>query len=101
MIKAYTADVAEAPVIYDGTRHPYFFADANGDGAIDDSDGRPVVYNAWTPRSLRAAYNWKLVTADPGNYAHNPPYMLELLYDSIEDLSVPLGIDMQSLGVLR
>ena len=60
-----------------------------------------MAYNGWTPRSLRAAYNWKLVTSDPGNYAHNPHYALELLYDSIEDLSGPLGIDMATLNLLR
>lgn len=101
MIKAYAAEVAEVPFIYDGKRYPYFFADANGDGAIDQSADGSVSYTSWTPRSLRAAYNWKLVTADPGNYAHNPHYMLELLYDSIEDLSTPLGRDMDALGVLR
>jgi len=101
MIRAYTEDVVGAPVIYDGNRYPYFFADANGDGAIDMADGRPVPYDAWTPRSLRTAFNWKLVTADPGNYAHNPQYSLELLYDSIADLSGPLGIDIDALGLLR
>jgi hypothetical protein len=101
MIVAYTNDVVGAPVIYDGTRHPYFFADANGDGAIDMADGSPVPYGAWTPRSLRTAFNWKLVTADPGSYAHNPKYTLELLYDAIRDLSGPLGIDMEDLGLLR
>ena len=45
--------------------------------------------------------NWKLVTADPGNYAHNPQYSLELLYDAIADLSGPLGIDMDALNLLR
>ena len=50
---------------------------------------------------LRTAYNWKLVTADHGAYVHNPPYALELLYDSIEDLSEPLGIEMASHGLLR
>jgi len=100
-VKTYAADVAGAPIVYDGTRYPYFFADANGDGVADVSEGRPVAYSGWTPRSLRAAYNWKLVTADPGNYAHNPHYALELLYDSIEDLSGPLGIDMDELDLLR
>ena len=88
-------------MVYDRTRYPYFFLDANGDGVVDVTDGQSVAYNAWTPRSLRAAYNWKLVTADPGNYAHNPHYALELLYDSIEDLSGPLKIDMDKLGLLR
>jgi hypothetical protein len=101
MIRTYTDDVVGAPVIYDGNRYPYFFADANGDGAIDMKDGRPVAYDAWTPRSLRTAFNWKLVTADPGNYAHNPQYSLELLYDSIADLSEPLGIDIEDLELLR
>jgi hypothetical protein len=64
-------------------------------------DGRPVAYNSWTPRSLRTAYNWKLVTSDPGNFAHNPYYTLELLYDSIADLSDPLGVNVEDLGLLR
>lgn len=100
-VKSYASNFAGAPMVYDGTRYPYFFLDANGDGVIDQNDGQPVAYNAWTPRSLRAAYNWKLVTADPGNYAHNPPYSLELLYDSIDDLSGPLGLDMDALNLLR
>ena len=101
MIQAYSDQVVGAPVIYDATRYPYFFADANGDGAIDMKDGSPVAYGSWTPRSLRTAFNWKLVTADPGNYAHNPQYSLELLYDSIADLSESLGIDMEELDLLR
>ncbi|WP_275633791.1 cytochrome c3 family protein [Psychromarinibacter halotolerans] len=101
MIEAYTDDVVGAPVIYDGNRYPYFFADANRDGAIDMADGRPVAYASWTPRSLRAAFNWKLITADPGNYAHNPQYTLELLYDSIADMADPLGVDMEDLNLLR
>lgn len=102
MLQAYTDEVVGVPVIYDGNRYPYFFADSNGDGEIDmNSEGRPIPYDAWTPRSLRTAFNWKLVTADPGNYAHNPAYSLELLYDSIEDLVQPLGIDMDDLNLLR
>jgi hypothetical protein len=100
-VKSYAADVAGAPMVYDGTQYPYFFSDANGDGVIDVSEDQAVAYSAWTPRSLRAAYNWKLVTADPGSYAHNPHYALELLYDSIEDISAPLGIDMEDLDLLR
>lgn len=100
-IKTYGDRVAGAPMVYDGTRYPYFFADANADGLVDEADGQAVAYAAWTPRSLRTAYNWKLVTADPGSYAHNPHYALELLYDSIEDLSGPLGMDVKAMGLLR
>ena len=101
MMGDYADEVVGAPFVYDGNRYPYFFADANGDGVADMQDGRPVAYNSWTPRSLRTAFNWKLVTADPGNFAHNPEYSLELLYDSIVDLSGPLDIDVEDLGLLR
>ncbi|MBF9033681.1 cytochrome C [Rhodobacterales bacterium HKCCE2091] len=101
VIGRYADEVTGVPIIYDGGSYPYFFTDANGDGAVDQADGRPVAYASWTPRLLRAAYNWKLVTSDPGAFAHNPPYALQLLYDSIEDLSGPLGMDMADLHLLR
>ncbi len=101
LMTAYAAEVAGAPMIYDGHRYPYFFADMNGDGRIDEVDGRAVGYNAWTPRLLKATYNWKFVTADPGAFAHNPHYALELLYDSIEDLAGALGQDMTAWNLQR
>jgi formate-dependent nitrite reductase cytochrome c552 subunit len=101
MLLDYAARVAGTPMIYDGSRHPYFFADANSDGVVDQQDGKLVVYTAWTPRLLRAAYNWKFVNADHGIHVHNPYYALELIYDSIEDLAEPTGLNMTSLGLLR
>jgi hypothetical protein len=101
LIGDYAAEIAGKAIVYDGARYPYFFADANGDGRADEVDGRPVGYDAFTPRLLRAVYNWKFVGADPGIHVHNPPYALQLLYDSIEDLSGALGRDMQSYGLLR
>lgn len=101
MLLDYAADVAGTPMIYDAHRYPYFFADANGDGVVDQSEGRAQAYAAWTPRLLKAAYNWKFVTADPGVHVHNPHYALELLYDSIEDLSGPLAVDFAALGLQR
>lgn len=95
---AYAREVVGVPMIHDPHRHPYFFADANGDGVVDQGDSGPLRYSAFTPRLLRAAFNWKLVTADHGAYAHNPHYALELLYDAIEDLAGPLGADISDLG---
>jgi len=43
-------------------------------------------YTTWTPRLLQAAYNYQYVAMDPGNYSHNSKYIMQLLYDSIEDL---------------
>jgi hypothetical protein len=88
-IQAYGAEVAGTNIAYNVERYPYFFIDTNGDGQAgeDESDG----YNAWTPRLLRAAYNYQVSQKDPGTFAHGGKYIIELLYDSIEDLNTALS----------
>jgi len=44
------------------------------------------MYNAFTPRLLQAAYNYHYVVKDPGAFAHNGKYIIQVLYDSLEDL---------------
>jgi hypothetical protein len=61
-------------IVYDPNAYPYFF----------DSAGES--YSTWTPTLLRASYNYQYATKDPGGFAHNPAYVLQLLYDSLEDL---------------
>lgn len=53
---------------------PFFFNDAD----------QP--YQTWTPRLLRAAYNYHFAVEGAGSYVHNPKYMIQLLYDSLSDL---------------
>lgn len=50
---------------------------------------------------LKAAYNWKFVSSDAGIHVHNPHYALELLYDSMEDLSGPMEMDFAAPGLIR
>ncbi|MDO5659177.1 MAG: cytochrome c3 family protein [Paracoccus sp. (in: a-proteobacteria)] len=95
MLGDYAREVAGVAMVYDGARHPYFFADANADGVADLVEGRPVAYADWTPRMLRAAYNWKFVTSDKGAHVHNPHYALQLLHDSMADLSAALGVELE------
>lgn len=90
LIKEYARDVSATPIVYDAARHPYFYVDRNGDGVADRQNGAPVAYAQWTPRLLKATYNWKFVGADAGIHVHNPHYALQLLYDSAEDLSIGL-----------
>ena len=52
---------------------------------------------SWTPRLLKAAYNWKFVGADAAIHVHNPHYALELLYDSAEDLSAALQRELTGM----
>jgi hypothetical protein len=98
LIAEYARDVAGTPVIYEAGRYPYFFADHNADGLPDERDGEAAAYTSWTPRLLRAAYNWKFVGADAGIHVHNPHYALQLLYDSAEDISGALGRDLTGMA---
>jgi uncharacterized protein YjdB len=82
-MQAYAVDNAEAdPIKYDPNKYPYFL-NADTDAG----------YATWTPRLLKAAFNYQLVQKDPGNFAHNPKFIIEVLYDTIEDL----GGDVSSL----
>ncbi len=87
----YGAEVAGTPIIYGPDFYPYFFVDTDADGVADaDETQVPNQYNAWTPRLLKAAYNYQTSFKDPGAYAHGGKYIIELLYDSIEDLNTAL-----------
>jgi hypothetical protein len=93
-IQKYAVDKGGAAILYDPANYPYFFLDKNADGKADVNDkGAPISYNAFTPRLAKAAYNLQYATKDPGAFAHNPMYILEGLYDSIQDL----GGDMTGL----
>ncbi|MCU9847546.1 polyheme membrane-associated cytochrome C [Defluviimonas sp. WL0024] len=86
-IGAYAAEVAGAPVVYAPDSYPYFFADLNANGQPDgDEVGYPNRYQSWTPRLLKAAYNYQFVAKDPGIHAHNPAYAAQILIDSLESL---------------
>jgi hypothetical protein len=78
-IQAYGEEVAGAAISYDAATYPYFLNDA-GEG-----------YASFTPRLLKAAYNYQTSLKDPGSYAHGGKYMIELLYDSIESLNEKIG----------
>ncbi|WP_245307852.1 polyheme membrane-associated cytochrome C [Hoeflea sp. IMCC20628] len=98
-ILLYAADVTGAPVVYDSHAYPYFFNDLNGNGASDADEAKyPNRYQSWTPRLLRAAYNYQFLAKDPGAYAHNPRYAIQLAYDSLEDLSSKATIDMTGMS---
>lgn len=84
-IQEYAASTAGTEaVVYDSQSYPYFFIDANGNGEIDE--GEADRYGTWTPRLLKAAYNYQYSQKDPGAFAHNGPYILQILYDSLEDI---------------
>jgi hypothetical protein len=74
-------------IMYDPAGYPYWFVDADQDGVADlDANGKVTGYNAWTPRLMKAAYNLQYSIKDPGVFAHNPMYIMQVMYDSIKDL---------------
>ena len=87
-LQTYATEVAGTSIVYHSQRHPYFFADANANGAVDEGEER---YISWTPRLLRAAYNYQYVQKDPGAFAHNGLYILQVLYDSLADIGVDVS----------
>lgn len=97
-IRAYAAEVAGTPIVY-GKRFPYFFTDAEGAGEIAAEEAVMANrYRSWTPRLLKAAYNYQVAAKDKGGYVHNPAYLLQLLHDSLESLSAQVEIDMSALS---
>jgi hypothetical protein len=86
-IQAYADETVGTPIVYDGHAYPYFFVDTNGNGEADEDEASyGNKYATWTPRLLKAAYNYQYATKDPGTFAHNGQYILQVLYDSLADM---------------
>lgn len=86
-MQAYAADTNGAPIAFSSASYPYFFMDTNANGEVDPDEATSAnAYKGWTPRLLRAAYNYQWASKDPGAFAHNGEYIIQTLYDSIEDI---------------
>ena len=96
-IQAYASEVAGTPIGYDSHTHPYFFVDGDESGGIEEGEAnRDNRYLSWTPRLLKAAYNYQVSLKDPGGFAHGGKYLIQLLHDSINDLNSTIAepVDM-------
>jgi len=91
MVQRYAAEVVGLQIGW-ADAFPYQFIDTDGDGAISvDEAVVPNAFTDFTPRLMRAAFNYQFSKKDPAGYVHNGKYMLQLIYDSIEDLSSVVG----------
>ena len=94
-LQAYALDTLGTGIIYDSHSYPYFFVDTNENGEADEDEvNYGNKYAAWSPRLLRAAYNYQYSLKDPGAFAHNAKYIVGLLYESAADL----GADVEGLA---
>jgi len=84
-VKAYSVSTAGTALVYDSHAYPYFFIDSDGDGEVGPGEAiYPNSYKSWTPNMLKAAYNYQYASKDPGGFAHNGQYVIQLLIDSIQ-----------------
>jgi len=91
-IQEYAVKVARSPIVYEPNSYPYFFTDLNGNGQGDSNEIVPANgYGSWTPRLLRAAYDYQYALKDPGAFAHNSRYVLQFLYDALKDLGADVS----------
>lgn len=97
-IQAYSANVAGSPIVYNAVTYPYFFVDKNNNNKADANEAIfPNQYKSWTPRLLKAAYNYQFAIKDPGAYTHNPSYVIQIMYDSMADLASKTQLDMAKM----
>jgi len=103
-IQAYaTETAATSDICYSSGSYPYFFVDTNGSGGLCEAGEAsfPNRYTTWTPRLLKAAYNYQVAQVDPGAYAHNAKYIIQALYDSIADLNDAIENDVDLSNAVR
>ncbi|MDF1516004.1 MAG: cytochrome c3 family protein, partial [Anaerolineae bacterium] len=90
-IQTYAQDVVKTAIGYNSHAYPYFFMDGDANGEIDEEEAVfGNAYSSWTGRLAKAAYNYQTSLKDPGAFAHGGKYIIELLYDSIDDLNTVL-----------
>lgn len=97
-IRDYAANVLGTPIAYNEGSYPYFFVDTNDDGQTDEEEATNANrYTKWSPRLLRAAYNFQFVHKDPGGFVHNSKYLLQVTYDSLKDLGEAVAVNTDAL----
>ena len=101
-LRVYAREVIGKPIAYDGLTYPYFFNDKNDNGVVDSDEADAANgYGSFSPRLLRAAYNYQVSVKDPNAFAHGGKYVIELVYDSIEDLRSASEADLSAGSIHR
>lgn len=97
-IRRYASDVTGYPIVYDASTYPYYFYDANNNGQVDSEESG---YSYFSARLSKAAYNYQVAQKDSAGYAHGGKYLIEVMYDSIEDINSVLPSPVNTAGMHR
>jgi len=82
-IQKYAKATTGNAIVYNPDAYPYWFADANGNG---EADADEKAFTTWTPRLLKAAYNYNFLRKQPDVHIHNGKYGIQVTIDTIEDI---------------
>lgn len=87
-LQAYCATAADSGVsgasyVAYGDGYPYFVKDTNKNGVADPDERTGAKFDT---KAFRASFNYNFSVKDPGAWAHNPKYVFQVLYDTIQDL---------------
>jgi predicted CXXCH cytochrome family protein len=98
-IQRYASEVTGQALCH-STKRPWWYKSKSGayaecteEEAVSDN-----AFDSWTPRLLRATYNYHTARQDEAAFAHNSRYVIKLLHDSIADLNTQLS-DPVDLGM--
>lgn len=94
VIQSYARDTLGRPIAYS---EGAWYVDANDNGIVDPEETDR--YFDFTPRLLKATYNYRFIQADHGAFAHNAKYMIQLSHDSIEDVNAGLAAAVPFTGM--
>ena len=109
-IEAYDGNNDATPDVYYLGGYPYFqlyHLDSRGNPIdVSPEDGIPdYPTQTWEPATAKAVFNWQFLHGEPGAYAHNPKYAVQLLRDSYNDLAYAQSLagapSIPSLGGTR
>jgi hypothetical protein len=101
-MQAYATEVIGQPLAYEEHTYPYWFKDTNGDGVADPTEAVfPNRYTTFTARLLKASYNFQYATKDPGGFAHNGKFVIQILHDSIEDVNGAISTPVDMSAAVR
>jgi hypothetical protein len=98
-IQAYTVDEGFGAICYNESAYPYWFQDTDANGVCDAGD--TAGYATWSARLVRAAYNYQVSLKDPGAFAHNGKYIIQLVHDAIADLNTSLTTPIDISATVR
>lgn len=101
-MQRYADQVIGQPFAYNEAVYPYWFKDSNGDGVADASESMfPNRFTTFTARLLKATFNYQYATKDPGGFAHNGKFIIQILHDSIEDVNTAISAPVEMSAAVR